>query len=85
MRQAAHESGWQIVRHVLGQLGVPEGEALRLREGWLLGNLLDQIAHLLTTLETGQALPGVRARRSARRALLSGHPLKKAVATAVQN
>jgi hypothetical protein len=35
VRQAAQESGWEIVRQVLGPLCVQRGEELRLRESWL--------------------------------------------------
>jgi len=56
VRQAAEESGWEIVRQVLGRLCVQRGEELCLREGWLLGDLLAQIQVLLGKLEGGQAL-----------------------------
>jgi hypothetical protein len=56
VRQAAHESGWQIVRQVLGRLCVQRAEALRLREHWLVGDLLGQVMTLLEKVETGQGL-----------------------------
>lgn len=56
VEQAAHESGWQIVRRELGQLCVQQSETLRLREGWLVSDLLAQIRMLLTTVEASQGL-----------------------------
>ena len=56
VRQAAQESGWEIVRQVLGQLCVQRGEGLRLRESWLLGDLLAQVETLLEKLESGSGL-----------------------------
>jgi hypothetical protein len=56
VRQAAQESGWEIVRQVLGPLCVQRGEELRLRESWLLGDLLAQVETLLEKLESGQGL-----------------------------
>jgi hypothetical protein len=57
VRQAAHESGWQIVRQVLARLCVQEGEQLRLRDGWLVNDLLAQLQLVLGKLEAGQGLP----------------------------
>ena len=57
VRQAAHESGWQIVRQVLGRLCVQRAEELRLREDWLVGDILAQLQSLLGKLEDGQQLP----------------------------
>ena len=56
VRQAAEESGWDVVRQVLGRLCVQRGEELRLRDGWLVGDLLAQIEVLLHKLEQGQGL-----------------------------
>jgi transposase-like protein len=56
VRQAAQESGWEIVRQVVGGLCVQQGKALRLREGWLLGDLLGQIERLLGKVEAGEGL-----------------------------
>ncbi|MHB0929678.1 MAG: IS66 family transposase [Candidatus Nanopelagicales bacterium] len=56
VRQAAHESGWQIVRQVLARLCVQRAEKLRLREDWLVGDLLAQLQALLEKVETGQGL-----------------------------
>jgi transposase-like protein len=56
VRQAAHESGWQIVRQVLARLCVQRAEELRLRDGWLVGGLLAQVEKLLEKVEAGQGL-----------------------------
>lgn len=56
VRQAAHESGWQIVRQVLARLCAQRGEELRLREDWLVGDLLAQVQALLEKVEAGQGL-----------------------------
>jgi transposase-like protein len=56
VRQAAHESGWQVVRRVLGRLCVQQAEELRLRDDWLLSSLLGQIEMLVGKLETGEGL-----------------------------
>jgi transposase-like protein len=56
VRQAAEESGWEIVRQVLGRLCVQRGEELRLRENWLVGELLAQIEVLLRAVEQGEGL-----------------------------
>jgi len=56
VEQAARDSGWQIVRSELGRLCVQRGEGLRLREGWLIGELLAQNELLLTRLASGQGL-----------------------------
>jgi transposase-like protein len=56
VRQAAHESGWQIVRQEMARLCVQRGEELRLREGWLIGDLLAQVQTLLEKLEAGSGL-----------------------------
>jgi transposase-like protein len=56
VEQAAHDSGWQIVRPIVARLCVQEAEQWRLRQGWLIGDLLSQIQRLLTQLETGQNL-----------------------------
>jgi hypothetical protein len=56
VRQAAHESEWQIVRQVLARLCVQEGEQVRLRDGWLVNDLLAQLQLVLGKLEAGQGL-----------------------------
>ncbi len=56
VEQAAHDSGWQIIRPIVARLCVQEAEQLRLRQDWLVGDLLSQIQHLLSRLETGQGL-----------------------------
>jgi transposase-like protein len=56
VRQAAHESGWQIVRQVLARLCEQRAGELRLREDWLVGDLLAQLQSLLGKLEDGQKL-----------------------------
>ena len=56
VRQAAHESGWQAVRSVLAQLYVQHAEGLRLRDDWLVGELLGHIRLLLDRLEAGDRL-----------------------------
>jgi len=54
--QAAHESGWQIVRQALGRLCTQRAEGLRLRDGSLVGELLAQNQILLGKLESGHGL-----------------------------
>ncbi len=56
VRQAAHESGWQIVRSVLARLCEKRAGELRLRDDWLVGDLLGQIRLLLDKLEAGEGL-----------------------------
>jgi hypothetical protein len=56
IRQAAHDSGWQIVRQVLGALCVQRVEELRLRQDWLVGDLLAQVQSLLQKVETQEGL-----------------------------
>ena len=56
VQQAAQESGWQVVRRVLARLCVQRAEQLRLREDWLVGDLLAQVQQLLEKLEGGQRL-----------------------------
>jgi len=56
VRQAAHESGWQVVRQVLARLCVQRAGERRLREDWLVGDLLAQVQTLLGRLEGGQQL-----------------------------
>lgn len=57
VRQAAHESGWQIVRRVLAPLYLQRAEELRLRDDWLVGDILALMQRLLGRLEEGQQLP----------------------------
>jgi hypothetical protein len=54
--QAAHESGWQIVRQTVGRRCAGRAETLRLREAWLVSDLLAQIQMLLAHVEAGQGL-----------------------------
>lgn len=56
VRQVAHESGWQVVRSVLGRLMVQQGDEPRLREDWLVGELLGQVRLLLDRIEAGDGL-----------------------------
>jgi transposase-like protein len=56
VRQAAHESGWQIVRQVLARLCVQRAGEVRLRDDWLVGDILAQLQRLLGRLEEGQPL-----------------------------
>lgn len=56
VRQAAHESGFQVVREVVARRCTEAGGELHWREGWLVRDLLGQVAALLDTLETGGAL-----------------------------
>ncbi len=56
VRQAADESGWQIVRSVLAELCEKRSDELRLRDSWLIGDLLSQIRLLLDKLEAGEGL-----------------------------
>lgn len=56
VRQAAHESGWQLVRGVLARHCTEAEGELRLREGWLVRDLLGQVGTLLDKLEAGGAL-----------------------------
>jgi transposase-like protein len=56
VRQAAQESGWQLVRRALGRLCVQQAETLRLREGWLVSDLLAQVQGLLAKLENREGL-----------------------------
>jgi len=56
VRQAAHDSGWQMVRQLLGRQCAAQAADLRLREGWLISTLLTQMQTLLGKLEAGQGL-----------------------------
>ena len=56
VRQAAQESGWQIVRRALGRMCVRRANELRLNADWLLGDLLAQLQELLDKVEMGQGL-----------------------------
>jgi transposase-like protein len=55
--QAAHESGWHFVRQTLGRLCTAHSAALRLREDWLVGEILAQNRMLLAKVEAKQGLP----------------------------
>jgi hypothetical protein len=56
VQQAAHDSGWQMVRQTLARLCTGQAETLRLHDDWLVSDLLAQIDLLLGKLETKQAL-----------------------------
>lgn len=56
VEQAAHESGWQIVRQTLGRLCTERADTLRLRESWLVGDLLAKVEMLLAKVEAKQGL-----------------------------
>ncbi len=56
VRQAAQESGWAQVRGVLAKQCVQQAHELRLRDDWLVGELLRQIAFLLGKVERGEGL-----------------------------
>jgi transposase-like protein len=56
VRQAAQESGWQIVRQTLGQMCTGQAETLQVGEGWLVGELLAQNRLLLEKVEAKQGL-----------------------------
>jgi transposase-like protein len=56
VREAAHASGWQMVRERLARQCVHQADELRLREGWLLGELLRQIEFLLGKVEAREGL-----------------------------
>lgn len=56
VQQAAHDSGWQMVRQLLGRQCAAQADDLRLREGWLIKTLLAQMHMLLGKLEAGQGL-----------------------------
>ena len=56
VQQAAHDSGWQIARQALGRLCQTRAETLRLRDDWLVSDLLAHIELLLGKVEAKQAL-----------------------------
>ena len=56
VRQAAHESGWQLVREALARQVAGQAGELRLRDGHLVAELLRQIEFLLGKVEAGQGL-----------------------------
>ena len=57
VQQAVTQSGWQRLQQTLSTRYDLSGPALRLREDWLVGQLLAQVRALLGRLEAGQALP----------------------------
>ena len=58
VQQAVIQSGWQQLQQTLTARATQLGEsALRLRDEWLVEQLLVQIAVLLAHLETNQPLP----------------------------
>lgn len=54
--QAAQESGWQQVREVLGEQCAAQGAELRLRDRWLVGELLRLLGLLLEKVEKREGL-----------------------------
>jgi hypothetical protein len=56
VRQAAQESGWSIVRQSLGRMCAGQVENVRLREGWLVGEVLAQNRMLVAKAEAKQGL-----------------------------
>jgi hypothetical protein len=56
VEQAGQESGWQIVRQTLGRLCAQGAEGLRLRDDWLVGDLLRQNEMLVDKVEGKQGL-----------------------------
>jgi hypothetical protein len=55
--QAAVQSGWQRLRQTLAERYEMSASALRLREAWLVGQLLTQIRALLTRCESASGVP----------------------------
>ena len=55
--QAAEQSGWRRLRETLLERYDLGGGALRLRDEWLVGQLLAQLRDLVGRLESGQGLP----------------------------
>jgi len=57
VRQAMEQSGWSTLRQELGQRYRWTKKSFRLREKWMVEELLRLVHHLQTCLETGQPLP----------------------------
>jgi transposase-like protein/DNA-directed RNA polymerase subunit RPC12/RpoP len=57
VRQAMEQSGWSTLRQELRQRFRWTKESFRLREKWMVEELLRLVHHLQTCLETGQPLP----------------------------
>jgi transposase-like protein len=57
VQQAAEQSGWQRLRQTLAERYDLSGTELRLRDEWLVAQLLAQVQELLAQIETGQRLP----------------------------
>jgi transposase-like protein len=54
VRQAAAESGWSQLRQELVKRYHLTAESIRVKDEWLVGQLLEQVQRLLALLETGQ-------------------------------
>ena len=57
VQQAITQSGWRQLQQTLAERYDLNGAVLRLREDWLVGQLLAQVRELLGRLEAGHALP----------------------------
>ncbi len=57
VEQAAEQSGWRLLQATLLERYHLNGPGLRLREKWLVQQLLAQVQNLLTQLEAAQGLP----------------------------
>jgi transposase len=83
--QAAHESGWQIVRQTLGRLCAQRAETLPVYEDWLVGDLLAQNQMLPGKVEGKQGLtPQETLDVAAWQAAASAAGLQPRLPTAVQ-
>ena len=57
VQQAAEQSGWQRLRQTLAERYDLSGTELRVRDEWLVAQLLAQVEELLARLESDQVLP----------------------------
>ncbi len=57
VRQAGRQSGWQRLRQTLAERYDLSSSRLRVRDAWLVGQLLSQVRELLARLEGGMRLP----------------------------
>lgn len=57
VQQAAEQSGWQRLRQTLAERYDLSGTELRIRDEWLVAQLLAQVQELLVQMEAGQLLP----------------------------
>lgn len=57
VQQAAEQSGWQRLRQTLAERYDLNGAEPRVRDEWLVAQLLAQVEELLARLESGQLLP----------------------------